>query len=231
MSAVRPLARLAWRDVRRRPLRTALIALIIAIPTAAILAINLVMSTNALTTQQQAALTMGRAHQLVSIFDSEEVEIPGAAVVVERRAAVAVDQGGEFQRVEVRSGSVLDPLLTGKYELLTGRAPTTTRRSWFHLHSNARGEWALATNSALGPDSQKHLVVGIAEDRGGFKASAVYVTSASTVGFREFTEAYFAQRTALPFHPTYGIQYADDPSSSNVGVTERALIRSPCSWS
>jgi putative ABC transport system permease protein len=226
MSAVRPLARLAWRDVRRRPVRTALIALLIAVPTTVILTINLVLSTTALTPAQNATLVMGRAQQLVTTSTADAPAFPTGAVVIERRAAVAQDKQGEFHTIEVRAGNVLDPLLVGKYELRNGRAAIGPAEVMVSTEFTRTWHIGVGDQLALGPQAQNFSVVGIVRDSGEVRAAAVYLEANSTIGFENWTDAFLPERSSQSFEGAYnGGQFATDAPYSSIGVTDRALIQ------
>jgi putative ABC transport system permease protein len=163
--SVRPLARLAWRDVRRRPLRTAMIALLIAVPFAGMLALNLAIANAA----PHVAFEMGQANAVVQRFgfDSElplpEPLRPGDVVIDNR--VIPADVGGEMRAVDALVGELDSPVLRGKYEYRDGRAPASAdevaiSEGWQRKHGASVGD-----SIVLGVPGTAHTVVGVYVDR------------------------------------------------------------------
>ncbi|HET6949243.1 MAG TPA: FtsX-like permease family protein [Acidimicrobiales bacterium] len=140
--------RLAWRESRRRPGRTALVLLVVGLPVA-VLAVALVVLRTATPTPAEArAADYGQADQVVSIgMDAADTysgtpnaPAPGRdAALAAVRAAVpegshvvpvvttydaTTRPDGHLWRVVVTDEPLGEPLLAGRYEVVRGRAPS-----------------------------------------------------------------------------------------------------------
>ena len=139
--------RMAWRESRRRPGRTALVLLVVGLPVAA-LAVSLVVLRTATPTPAEArAAAFGQADEVVSIglrghdtYDAPSGAAPPGRAEALAAVEAAVPAGsritpvaitsdaltrpdGHLDRVALSDEPLDDPVLAGRWELTAGRAP------------------------------------------------------------------------------------------------------------
>lgn len=150
MSGPRLPLRLARREVRRRPGRTALVAVLVALPVAAMaIAVVLLRTDRGTTPLEDWQRRVGAAHAIRSLPGHGPVPPPGAGAPVEvtpdpSPQAVELPPGsrvvtvaGVYERVRTTDGRraeldvsdlpLLDPITVGIYDLVDGRAATKRR--------------------------------------------------------------------------------------------------------
>lgn len=189
MRGLRVPLRLARREVRRRPGRTALVAGLVALPVAAMaIAVVLIRTDRSTTPLEEWRRSVGAADAVTF----SQVPVPPGATPVPEQPAVALPAGsrtvtvsGMFLRVRTADGRrsdldlrdlpLLDPITAGIHDLIDGRAPT------------AAGEIALGSQLAdrLGVDvgddlvlerpSARFVVVGLVEPVGCLSCSNALV--------------------------------------------------------
>jgi putative ABC transport system permease protein len=196
VNAWRPLLRLAWRDVRRRPLRTTLVALLIAVPVMMITAGNITMAV--LADDATAELQMGRAAARVEVYGDAEVadRFTDDEVVVERRvAAIATDPDtadADLVVVGAIAGDVFSPTLEGVYGQVSGRVPAAGEIT---VSSRLRRDTGIGIGDVVyvGPERAPRTVVGVHEHRAALADTTIAVTSTGAggaLGTLERTDIY-----------------------------------------
>jgi putative ABC transport system permease protein len=125
--------RMARRETRRRPGRTALVAALVGLPVAALVAWLGLVRTLTLTGAEARAAERGRADEVIGVPDPAlldaavaEVEAaapPGTRIVAVATANDAVVTPAGLEPWMVSDEPLDDPVLDGRYELLEGRAP------------------------------------------------------------------------------------------------------------
>jgi len=118
--------RLARREVRRRPGRTALVGLLVALPVAGMaMAITLV-RTDSITPLESWERTYGQAEAAGFHGDVEAGDLPDAwrQVEVQSTWARVKDAAGHRAGVELSDLPLTDPITSGIYDLTTGRPAT-----------------------------------------------------------------------------------------------------------
>src|SRR3546814_600865 len=128
--------RLARREVRRRPGRTALVALLVALPVAAMVLAAVLIRTDFVGPDGQWVRYNGQADlrtqsdlepQALDLpAGSRQIEIRGSFLTVTSEDVVgATADGDDRQRVmlEVSDAPLLDPITSGMFDLLDGRSP------------------------------------------------------------------------------------------------------------
>lgn len=122
-------ARIAWRDARRNPARTALVVALIAVPVAALVTALVVFATIDPTGEERATAAMGRAD--LALYAAEDPGIldeatgrfpPGARVERVQRSGMTLSALGARLQVEAL-GADLDGLAAGMLDVVEGRAP------------------------------------------------------------------------------------------------------------
>ncbi len=229
ISVARPLARLAWRDVRRRPLRTALIAVLICIPTVLIIALNVALATDQLDRADAARLEMGRATMAIS----GPLPAPPASA-----AMVAIDQGeAVLQRNDVErplvvaflAGDVLHPLLTGKYELRSGTAPSAAEQVMVTEAFARRWKIGVGETVTIGAEQEAFTITGIARDNRSFNNESIIFDSEVDVGVRSWFWHYSATfdpaAMTNEFTEFNSITTRDDVWTGQLEPTARALVQ------
>ncbi|MBA2625982.1 MAG: hypothetical protein H0U89_10310, partial [Acidimicrobiia bacterium] len=141
-------ARLARRDVLRRPGRTALVGLLVALPVAAMVLALVLFRTDQLSPLEQWVQEHGQADATAYGGGADPPALPeGSTSVTVRSAYVrAKTVDGERANLTVTDLPLMDPITVGKLELTEGRAPRSP------------GEVALSVASA------EHFDVGIGEE-------------------------------------------------------------------
>lgn len=130
--AYRAAARVAWRQVRRAPWRSALIAVLVALPVAGLTAAAVVIRTAVPTPEERVRKDMGSADLMV--FPSRDLRaeelsahLPPGSNLVERRekASSSIVDGRHLDTSLIElSGPADSPLTAGMFQLLDGRFPT-----------------------------------------------------------------------------------------------------------
>ncbi len=130
--------RLAWREARRRPGRTALVMTVIGLPVAALAVGLIVVRTGYQSPAEGRAATLGQADRAFSPIQPGElagdarsaVEAVAAAapdgsraVAVTTAVDAAILADGHLQRVQLSDQPLDDPLFEGRLTLGSGRAP------------------------------------------------------------------------------------------------------------
>jgi putative ABC transport system permease protein len=125
--------RLAGREVRRRPGRTVLVAILVGLPVAGLVFGIVMLRTLSPTAAEQAAGDRGHADAVVEVSVPEQ--LPAAADAVRRAAGPgtrivavasypeAVRRGGHLRFLTLTDEPLGDPLLAGRARLAEGRAP------------------------------------------------------------------------------------------------------------
>lgn len=126
MSRLRLPLRLARREVRRRPGRTALVALLVALPVAGMaMAVTLIRTDNQ-TPREEWERSYGQAEAAGHLGDVDPLTLPAGSRQVEVRSTYTRVKGAEGVRVgaELSDLPLTDPIAGGIYDLVTGRAAT-----------------------------------------------------------------------------------------------------------
>ncbi|HEU0103012.1 MAG TPA: FtsX-like permease family protein [Mycobacteriales bacterium] len=147
MSSWAVALRVARREARRAPGRSALVLAMIALPVLGVAAVDVVARTYELSPAQQATRDVGAADAAVSdsglstveqspqgygyssqsasreAIDPASVLPPGSRTLVDRRATGDVTLGDKVARVDLRELAYADPLATGLYRQAQGRPP------------------------------------------------------------------------------------------------------------
>lgn len=203
MSSWKPLARLAWRDVRRRPLRTTLIALVVAIPVVVITMVNIGM--HAATDESYLDMQFGRTEGRTEVYGDVDVDNRFAdadAVVERRRAGLATDATSpddEMRVVIADAGDVFSPSLTGVYELVDGRVPGDAELT---VSGALRRESGIDVGDVVyvGRDRRAFDVVGIHQRRNALGVASIALSSmdtGGTLGLLDQTVAYYTDVETL----------------------------------
>jgi putative ABC transport system permease protein len=133
--------RLAWREARRRPGRTALLVLLIGLPVAALATGLIVVRTASPTPAESRARTMGQADQVFAptlgpltgdadgAADALAAASPDGSHVVAiiNATDAATRRDGHLQRISVSDQPLDDPLFDGRLTLGSGRVPEGPR--------------------------------------------------------------------------------------------------------
>ncbi len=215
MSA-RPLARLAWRDVRRRPLRTVLVSLLIAVPFAGMLAINVAIANSG----PHVEFEMGRANAIVSMYSDGITPVqpspltPDDVVIEDRRIPVEVD--GRLRAVTVTVGALDAPLLRGKYDYRDGRAPTSAdevavSEGWRRKHDVTVGD-----SLVFGSPGVPLRVVGVFVDRSQLQTAGLQLASTElgyTTSWTLYSAAGKAEVLESANAANIAVQFRDDPEA------------------
>lgn len=128
MSTLRLPLRIARREVRRRPGRTALVALLVAVPVAGMVLATVIIHTGGHTPAEEWAEDNGQADAV--LFDAPTSEsaqgLPEGSRVVEVSSTYFRSRTADGLRsdMEVFDLPLNDPLTAGIQELVDGRAPT-----------------------------------------------------------------------------------------------------------
>jgi putative ABC transport system permease protein len=148
---VRPAARLARREVARRPGRSVLVALLVAAPVAAMLVASVLVRTEHISPIERWSSVNGRADAVVEAMNI----VPPAASSAEIRALlshrsvktvkdysiqVLTTADGHASDSNVAIVPMLDPLTQGMFDVTSGRGPSApdevflTRAAAHDLH-------------------------------------------------------------------------------------------------
>lgn len=151
MSVMRLPLRLARREVRRRPGRTSLVALLVALPVAAMVVSTALIHTGSHTADEDWQRSYGQADAIGRpdvAAPALEVALPEGSRVVTAVSSYfrARTADGRRSDIELSDLPLLDPLTVGIHELTVGRAPTTS------------GEMALSRGVA------RRLQVGVGDE-------------------------------------------------------------------
>jgi putative ABC transport system permease protein len=127
MTSLRLPLRLARREVRRRPGRTLLVALLVALPVAGMAMAITLIRTDAHSPREEWERTYGQADAAGFRSDVDPVPLPAGSRQVDIASTwirVKGADGGERAGVEMSDQPLLDPISTGVYDLVAGRAAT-----------------------------------------------------------------------------------------------------------
>jgi putative ABC transport system permease protein len=140
--------RLARREVRRRPGRTTLVALLVALPVAGMAIAVTLIRTDHETPLQEWTRSNGQAEAAGFVGDLDASLLPAGArqVAVNSTYARVKDSDGHRADAELSDLPLQDPIATGIYDLVAGRPAT------------AAGEVVLSTSLA------DHLEVDVGDD-------------------------------------------------------------------
>jgi putative ABC transport system permease protein len=126
--------RLAWREVRRRPGRTALVAVLVGLPVGGLAAGLVLMRTLTPSLDERRAADRGRADVVIEVAIPEQIAAAAGAVrkaappgtrivgVASYPEAVRGDDG-HLRILTLSDEPLADPLLAGRRRLVDGRAP------------------------------------------------------------------------------------------------------------
>ncbi|MGH2728305.1 MAG: ABC transporter permease, partial [Actinomycetota bacterium] len=135
-SAMRACARIAWRQAKRAPGRSALIVAMIALPIAALTLVATLIRTSVPTVEEHVAAEMGSAELIVHPLTSGNVDTAAMGSVLPRGSRLVVVR--QWNQTEVVNGSLVyasvdetsipidQPPVPGLYVLMDGRAPASS---------------------------------------------------------------------------------------------------------
>ncbi|MEO6317312.1 MAG: FtsX-like permease family protein [Acidimicrobiales bacterium] len=126
MTRLRLPLRLARREVRRRPGRTILVALLVALPVAGMAMAVTLIRTDAVTPAEEWERTHGQADAVGYGGDVALVSLPPGSRTIAIRSAYARAKAADGTRagVEMSDLPLNDPLVAGIHDLVAGRAAT-----------------------------------------------------------------------------------------------------------
>ena len=162
--------RLAGRELRRRPGRTALVLIMVLIPTGAMAAVTTFMRTSEWTAADQLRAEVGQADSTATFvtppqfdegrptFTNENADVDGlrrqlgpqARVLVERSLYDRVRQGDRRTYLNVNQLDLADPMVEGRFGNLSGRLATSAGETV--LTSRAADELRLDIGDRFTPD-------------------------------------------------------------------------------
>jgi putative ABC transport system permease protein len=183
MSGVRLASRLARREVRCRPGRTLLVAVLVALPVAGMVLALVLLRTDGLSADERWQRTNGNADALV--YDATVVDpdvltswLPAGSRTVERTGTWTwVRTGaGDRSQLSVRGFPADDPLVDGLIDLMAGRLPAAADE--VALSSNAGRDLQVDVGDRLSlarPDLDLE-VVGLVEDPADLREAVALVT-------------------------------------------------------
>jgi putative ABC transport system permease protein len=216
----RPLLRLAWRDVRRRPLRTLLVMLVVAVPVAVITGINVGM--NAANYMESGAndLSLGQANVRRDLYgpvaDPQLVYDTADAVVERRSSAFARTPADELRVVDVLAGDVFAPLTGGRYELVDGRVPSGMNE--LTVSTELRRDLGLDVGDTIevGRERTSWTISGVHRNRDELRSETLAVSSLDApIGRPAGAELFYVDDNP-PF--------VDDPMINGYGETPRGQV-------
>jgi cell division protein FtsX len=216
----RPMLRLAWRDVRRRPLRTLLVMLVVAVPMATITTINVALHAANYMESGANDMSLGQANVRRDLWampaDRERVYGDADAVVERRTSAFALDTTGDLRVVDVLAGDVFAPLTAGRYELVDGRVPSDPNE--LAVSTEVRRDLGLDVGDTIlvGRDLAPWTVTGVHRNRDALREETLAVASLETVIGRPVGSELFYRSAEPP-----GIS---DPSIPGYGETPRGQV-------
>ncbi|MEJ7585259.1 MAG: FtsX-like permease family protein [Acidimicrobiales bacterium] len=170
--------RLARRELRRRPARTALVLLLVFLPTAVMGAAVTYVRTTERSPAEAVAAEWGRADTNAHLPDSgrptaEELDalrtaLPaGSRLLVEQQVRDRVRLGDRRTYVSVSDLALDDPVAEGRFGPLRGRLPATAREAV--LSTEAARDMGVEVGETLTPDrlGTRLTVVGTVPERSG----------------------------------------------------------------
>lgn len=191
MSGVRPAARLARREVARRPGRSVLVALLVAVPVAAMLVASVLVRTEHISPLERWSTTAGRADAVVG----SQNNVPSTASSAEIRAIradrsvktvkdyaihVYTTADGHSSDANVAIVPMLDPLTQGMFDVTSGRGPSApdevflTRAAAHDLRVGVGQQLHLTT-----PTRRTFRVTGVGEEAAQFGQSEIVLPPSS----------------------------------------------------
>jgi putative ABC transport system permease protein len=131
MSRLRLAARLACREVRRRPGRTALVTVLVALPVSGMVLALVLIRTDRLTPEEEWQRYQGNADALLSPSGPDGTELDASGLPAGSRV-LTVESGwtrartvdGNRSDLSIRGFAAGDPMLRDLIELVAGRLPT-----------------------------------------------------------------------------------------------------------
>lgn len=166
---LRPLVRLARRDVLRHPLRTALLTFVIALPVALITMIHISTATSAGARDRGRIIDLGDARSRFDVFDLRGADPATLAadgdVTLEQRLVV-IDIGGAERGMVIEVGNVFDPLIADKFTLRQGRPASNGHEVMVSDGMRRRFDLHVGDRLSVGTPSTDVQVVGVYADRG-----------------------------------------------------------------
>ena len=126
MTGFRLPLRLARREVRRRPGRTALVALLVALPVAGMLLASVTIHTGNHSSLEGWVRSNGQAEAVSYSLDTDAPELPTGSRLVEVTSTYLRARTADGLRSEIQLSDLplQDPIAVGIHELVEGRTPT-----------------------------------------------------------------------------------------------------------
>jgi len=204
---VNPLAvRLAWREVRRRPGRTALVCLLVALPVFAMAAASVVYRTADETSAESFERMAGRADAFLLVDRAaptdEELDAvlpPGSTW---RRGAYATREvvgGPERRGMAVVGLDLRDPLFEGIAELVEGRAPSASGEIALDPRSAAAFGVGVGDRLELRRPESTWTVTGLFRQRDSLRGAWLVVAPTEMDVFRSAPDAFDGPGRELVF--------------------------------
>lgn len=169
MSALRPLARLAVRDARHHPWRSALIVVLIALPVAAFVFGLIGMRTVPNTTAEIRAKSIGSAEALVVPTASREavvtrrIEAAGFRVVPWEQGQAVLRAGTMRMSADLADVDVDDPLTAGLWDLRSGSFPARDGEILLTRSAARRLGVGVGDTVVMEESSRRFTVTGLAD--------------------------------------------------------------------
>jgi putative ABC transport system permease protein len=235
-TAPRLALRLARRELVRRPWRTALVVLMVLVPSAGMAFGVVMIETSRWSEADELEATSGQTDAFgewydqgtISDPDAEQVEVlraalpAGSDVAVERSYGDRVSEGDTRAYFQVRDLDLAAPMADGRIHALDGRAASSATE--VVLSDDLADELDIAVGDTVRPDRlQRELeVVGIATFRGdnqhlAYVGAPLDIEELRSLGANPMT----ATLIDLPGHPFLGVE---DPFSQQV------LAEPPPGW-
>jgi putative ABC transport system permease protein len=216
----RPLVRLALRDLRRRKGRTALVSLMIGIPVAVMLLVATAVRTGQITPEQRATFAMGQATSVLYGTPPADLDLTDSVTIIDRGGRIGTEDKRAL--VSLLDGLIDDPIFSGKYEVRSGRLPSTPDEVAVSSELGDQLSLSIGDSTVIQPGNVTVKVVGVVRDRGsvGHLFAAVTPDPLSSNWERQ-RQTYFRSRepeyptTQAEFGPPieYGIGRRSDYSS------------------
>ena len=228
VSTMRLPLRLARRDVWRRPGRTALVALLVAIPVAGMVLATVVIHTGSHTPAEEWAVDNGQADGVRSDFDAggPPFDLPDGSRAVEVSGSYFRARTAEGRRsdIELSDLPLLDPLAAGIHDLVDGRAPTAAGEVALSRAVARRMHVGVGDDLTLERPAITFSVVGIVEPVGCLGCPAALVAPGTIP--TAVVERYGVGSRTLIDLPVLSTQQLDElRQTSNVELRVDALTR------
>jgi putative ABC transport system permease protein len=212
------LARVAWRDLRRHRLRSALLTLAVAVPVFAVTAINVDDASRLRSYDRAADLQLGSSALAFTVDASyaDRLDVGEGDLVVEVHDVERRRSDGTAEPIEVVVGDVFDGALASRFVVLDGRAPAAPDELSVPEHTARDHGVSVGDTIDVGSDPTPWSVVGVHRDRSDLGATTL-VASAGSDGLGPLRSiTVFTEREGVP----------NAPPSSQFRLSDRGMNNS-----